>query len=716
MTRTTRTNELLPSFRRTLAYLHPHRRPLIIGLILAVGVSVFYTFSISSAIPLLKVMFSDHETIGDWLHRVETERRLGISLIPDLPDDPAGLRIDRVHATSPAGDKLHAGDRIVSVAGQAPGSYGLLRLIAGSAQTQLDAVRVVSADEVTRELTLPIAGYRWWWGRLRDATGLLPAGRDAHSRLVTLAIVMASLVAISLLGSICRFANESLIAIAVQRAMHGVRSDLADHVLRLPLDWYSRHPPGDTLGRFSTDIAKVEVGLWTLFGKSVREPLKALGVLALTIAIDWRILVVALLGLPVAAVVIRVFGRMIKRSQKHASQSWGRLLDHLGERFAGIRVVKAYNMQTAESRRFELEGRTLTRAQTHIEMVDAATKPSLETLAMVAVAGFVLYGGSRVFQQQLEPHLFLAAVICLGAMFDPVRKLGNVNNRLQQAEVSARRLFELIDLPAEEGALPCQSARELPPFSEAIAFEGLSFAYPANPTRLVIADISLRVQRGQVVGLVGPNGSGKTTLMSLLLRFHEPSRGRIRIDGHNIAEVTLASLRGQIGLVTQDAVIFSDTVRANIAYGGEGWSEDAIQQAARRAHVDEFVRDLRVEHGGHVTQGYDARINARSLSGGQRQRLALARAILRDPPILILDEATSQVDSDSERKIQAALEDVTRGRTTFIIAHRFSTIARASLIVALNEGRIVGCGPHDELLTTCPFYAALCKTQFAHSG
>jgi subfamily B ATP-binding cassette protein MsbA len=393
-------------------------------------------------------------------------------------------------------------------------------------------------------------------------------------------------------------------------------------------------------------------------------------------------------------------------------------------------------MEGAEAERFEREGRVLTRAQTHIELVDAASNPVLEMLATLAISGFILYGGSRVFQHELEPHLLFGAVVCLGGIFDPLRKMGNVNNRLQAAEASARRLFEIMDL-AEEGH--CETAGKweggkgefpppiltppahaptlppavLPPFRERIEFCDVTFAYPSNPERLVLDGIQLEVCRGQVVALVGGNGSGKTTLMSLLLRFFEPTRGRILLDGHDIAGVTLDSLRAQIGLVTQDAIIFSDTVRGNIAYGANGVSEEQVRRAATLAHVDDFIRDLRVEHDGATTHGYDARVSGRTLSGGQRQRIVLARAILRDPPILILDEATSQVDSESEQKIQQALEDVTRDRTTFIIAHRFSTIARADRIVVLDAGRIVAQGPHAELLASSPFYETLVRTQFA---
>lgn len=717
MPRETGAKSWSPNFRRTLPYLRPHLRPLILGLVAAIGVSVFYTFSISSVIPLLKVVFADHETLADWLHRVETQRRLGIVIAADLPDDPEGLVVTRVRPESLSGEVLAHGGRIVSINDRTPGSYALMRSLAGHPEQTIRAVTVRSPGDDPREVELRLRPYHWWSGAVCRIASLLPSGKDVASRLRTLGIVMGVLVCITLLGGLCRLANEGLIAVAVQRSLHDLRSELAEHVLRLPMRWHSAQPPGDILSRFATDINKVETGITMLFGRAIREPLKAAGVLALTLVIDWRLLLVALLGLPIGLVVMGTFGRLVKRSQRRASESWGRLLDHLGERIAGIRVVKAYGMQSAESRRFEREGRTLTRAQTHIELVDAATKPALETLAMLAVAAFVVYGATRVFTQQIDPHLFFAAIVCLGGVFDPIRKLGKVNNRLQAAEASARRLLELKDEASEEPAAPRVPLIDLPRLASAIEFRGVSFAYPSQAEKLVLDGIDLTVRKGQVVALVGPNGSGKTTLMSLLLRFYQPTRGQILIDGRNIAEVSLGSLRSQIGLVTQEAVIFADTVRANIAYGADGVADqEMIHRAARRAHIDDFIQDLRVKHQDGETGGYDALINARSLSGGQRQRLALARAILRDPPILILDEATSQVDSESERKIQEALEDVTRDRTTFVIAHRYSTIAYADVTVVLNEGRLISHGKHAELLETCPFYANLCETQFAHHG
>ncbi|MFO0839396.1 MAG: ABC transporter ATP-binding protein [Phycisphaerae bacterium] len=705
----------LASFRRSFGYLRRHLKELVLGLVAAVGVGLFYTFSLSTTVPLLKIIFADHESLADWAERVEAERRLGCVLAADVPDNPQGLIINHVRPEGPTAGVLHNDDRIASIGALAPGAYRLIELVAAEPSTGISDVHVVSYDGAQCVVQLPLAPRRAWWGAVIAAAGWLPHGAGADARLTTLALVMGSLVVVSLLGGLCRFANEGLVATAVQRALHDLRSQLAEHVLRLPLSWHSAQPQGDTLSRFATDLSKVEVGLNTLFGKTIREPLKAISVLALTLLIDWRLLAVALIGLPIGAIVMRYFGNLTKRAQRRASQSWGRLLDHLGEKLAGIRVVKAYGMERAESRRFETEGRTLTRAQTHIELVDAATNPALELLAMMAVSMFVLYGASRVFNRELEPHLFFAAVVCLGGIFDPVRKMGNVYNRVQAADASARRLFDLMDLPIESGAPTGAPATVLAPLRESIEFRDVTFAYPGAPDREVLRGASLRVRKGEVIAIVGPNGSGKTTLISLLMRFFEPTHGQILIDGVNIADVTLESLRAQISLVTQDSVVFSDTVRDNIAYGANGVSDALIVNAARQAHIDDFIQTLRDNGDGAPRLAYDARVSARSLSGGQRQRIALARAILRDPPILVLDEATSQIDTESERKIQEALDDVTRGRTTFIIAHRFSTIARADVTVVLNEGRIIAVGRHAELLSTCPFYVALCETQFAHA-
>lgn len=713
MTAKTRNGGWLPNFRRAMGHLGPHRRPLVIGLIAAVGVSVFYTFTVTSVIPVLKIIFAEHESLVQWMQRSETQRRLGVVLGADLPDDPAGLVISNPRDTSPNTKVLPSGARITGLSGEPLSSWAVSAAVARASGEAFPTAQVRYPDGSTQTVTLHLEPNRWWWNLAESAAAWLPTGQAGDTRFRTLVVVMVAMVVIALLGGICRFVNDGLVATAVLRAMHDLRTRLAEHTLRLPMDWHSTHPAGDTLARFATDIDKVRVGMTTLFGKVIREPLKAVGLLFIALLLDWRMLVVGVVGLPIGALAIRAFGKMVKRAQRSESESWGRLLDHLGERLGGIRVVKAANMQHAESERFAGEDLRLTRAQTHIELVDAASNPVLETLAVLAVSGFIIYGGYRVIYGELDPSALFGAVICLGGIFDPLRKLGNVNNRLQSAEASAQRLFDLLDLPVEAAERDA-TAGELKPFENNIEFRGITYAYPSNPARPVLRDVTLRVERGQVVALVGPNGSGKTTLVSLLMRFFEPTAGEIRIDGQPIAGVSLASLRKQIGLVTQEAIVFSGTVRENIAYGCDGVATSALEAAARVARVEEFVREMQVEHDGQATLGYDAWVSGRTLSGGQRQRIVLARAVLRDPPILVLDEATSQVDAESERKIQDALEELMKDRTTFIIAHRFSTIARADLTVVLNEGRVIGIGQHEALLRTCPFYETLVKTQFAN--
>lgn len=715
----TRTNERMPApyFRRAIGTLRSQARILIVALIAAVGVSVFYTFSLSSAVPLLKVIFAEHETLADWLNRTDVESRLGVKLPDDLPDDPAGLRIDAVSVSSVNEGVLETGDRIIGLNGERLSSRELVEQIAHTKGDDPLTVTLRRYDRIPTEVQvqLELGSERAGAAILRHFVGYLPAGRDADARMRTLLIVIGLLVFVSLVGNTFRVVNDGLVALAVQRAMHGLRTRLAAHVFRLPLAWHQNHPPGDLQARFANDVRKIEVGMTTLFGKVIREPLKAIGVLTLTVLIEWRLLVVALIGLPIGAFAIRFFGRAVKRAQKRASASWGRLLEHLGEKVAGIKVVKAYSAETRETNAFTDEDALLTREQAHIEVVDAATKPVLETLAIIAVAAFILYGGNRVFNHTLEPHLFFAAVVCLGGVFDPVRKLGNVNNRIQAADAAAQRIYELLDLTVERANGHADRGVDLPPLRESITVQDVTFAYAGHEDRPALQSVDLAIHHGEVIAIVGPNGCGKTTLTSLLLRFYEPQQGRILFDDVDIADASLASLRKQIGLVVQETVVFSASVRENIAYGREVGDAQIID-AARNAHAAEFIERLRVQDNGHIRAGYDALISARTLSGGQRQRLALARAIIGDPALLILDEATSQIDSESEQQIAAALDDVTRGRTTIIIAHRYSTIARADRIVVMNEGRIVDVGRHDELLARCAFYANLCETQLTHAS
>ena len=418
-------------------------------------------------------------------------------------------------------------------------------------------------------------------------------------------------------------------------------------------------------------------------------------------------MLVVFLVAPGAGLVIHYLGNKIKRAQRRSLYAWGQLLDLLDERIAGIKILKATHSGRRESLQFFRRARKLFNQQVKIAKADAATSPLLEFVGAVAVCAFVLYGGHLVFAGEMEAPEFFVSMACLAAMLAPIRRIANVNNRLQAAESAATRIFEIIDLPYEQDVA---GAVELPALAGSIEFRDICFTYEGSD-RPALADVNLTVKAGETIAIVGGNGSGKTTLSSLLLRFYNPSHGHILLDGIDIHKATLRSLRQQIGLVTQDTVIFTDTIRNNIAYANPKVPDEQVYAAAKAAHADDFIAKVHSEVGGQEQTGYEAIVSSRTLSGGQKQRLAIARAVLNNPAILIFDEATSQVDADSEKKIQEALAELTRGRTTFIIAHRLSTVINADRIAVMEKGQIIAAGTHQHLLEDCDHYRTFCNAQ-----
>ncbi|HNX26408.1 MAG TPA: ABC transporter ATP-binding protein, partial [Phycisphaerae bacterium] len=399
-----------------------------------------------------------------------------------------------------------------------------------------------------------------------------------------------------------------------------------------------------------------------------------------------------------------LLGKRMKKASRRALENWAVMLAVLEETLVGIRVVKTYTMEAAERKRFYRTNKTLFKQQRRMARIDAAIAPLVEAFGITAGMVAAGFAGWAVLKSEIDPYKFMTWMGMLVAVFDPIRKLSQVASRFQNADAAAERIFELHDAQQEKRSplLP-----QLPVHSKSIEFRHVSFVYPNSDVKAV-DNANFIVQAGQSVAIVGPNGCGKTTLLSMLPRLLEPTEGNIFIDGHNIADYSIRSLRQQIGVVTQETVIFNATIFDNIAYGLRRPSREKVIAAAQKAFVDEFVSEM--------PDGYDTMVGQRgsTLSGGQRQRIAIARAILRDPAILIFDEALSQIDPDSEQKIYQATKEFIKGRTTFMIAHRFSTILASNVIFVMDGGKIIATGSHEELLNRCELYTHLYRTQFSH--
>jgi len=705
-------------FIRSLKYLRPYRTRLAISIVCVIFIAVLWGGGLGMCIPAMKVLI-DPEGLHGWAWRTGAENRLGAKLSSRVA--PEDLQVDGRHVVVVLD--------VVSVEDNGPAAQA--GLAEGGWIVGIDERPVLQANDLARRLTteasagdsvqlhvLPPRADRgeqvvlrlekldlsarllaWIAGRVRE-----PEEFSGRFRLFVYILIAAFV--LTIVRDLLRFFQEYLVHTSAMRATLDIRRDNYNVALRLPLTHYSSRGTSDTMSRFLQDTHDVQRGQVSLFGKTMVEPAKAVGAIAGALILSWKMTLVAMLAGPPIFIFIRQFGKLMKRATRRALESWSRMLGVLEETLIGIRVVKAYTMEAAERKRFYRVNRRLRKEQDRIARIDAATPATVECLGVCAGLTAAGVAGYFVFQRDMEPTIFIAWLIFLVAMFDPVRKLAQVVNRFQQADAAARRIFELQDLPVEK-RIP--NAPKLPRHSESLEFRGVRFRYPGTSAD-ALRDINLTVRAGETVAIVGPNGSGKTTMVSLVPRLLDPTGGAVLIDGHDIEKVSLRSLRQQIGLVTQDAVLFNATIEENISYGLRHAPEDAVRSAARRAFVDEFVREL--------PDGYDTMVgeHGATLSGGQKQRITIARAILRDPAILIFDEAMSQIDADSERKIHQATEEFIRGRTTLMIAHRFATVLSADRIAVLEAGRVIDVGKHEELLERCDVYRHLYRTQFVDSG
>ncbi|HET9369967.1 MAG TPA: ABC transporter transmembrane domain-containing protein [Vicinamibacterales bacterium] len=475
-----------------------------------------------------------------------------------------------------------------------------------------------------------------------------------------------------------------------QRVVRDLRNRLFRHILDQSAAFFSRRSTGQLLSRITNDVMQVQVAASETAGDLIRESLTLIGWIALMFYYDWRLAIVCLTAAPLVVYPLVRLGQRVRRTTRRSQEDLEHLTHRTSEAFSGHRIVKAFGAEAREERAFAETAQQLYRTNMRVTSAVSVLPPLMEFIGGLALVGALMYGSSRIGAGTLTPGQFSGFLFAAFMMYAPIKKLSRVNASLQQAMAAAQRIFEMLDTHTEVHDRP--GAPALARLTKSVEFRDVGFAYEDRPDQFVLRGVSFTVPADRVVAIVGLSGAGKTTLVNLIPRFFDVTEGAILFDGVDVRERSLASLRAQTALVTQDTVLFDDTIAANIAYGRPTASPAEIEAAARAAHAHEFVQ--------HLDGGYGARIGERGqrLSGGQRQRIAIARALLKDAPVLLLDEATSALDAESEMLVQDALANLMRNRTTFVIAHRLSTVRRADMIVALEQGRVAEIGTHESLV------------------
>jgi subfamily B ATP-binding cassette protein MsbA len=505
-------------------------------------------------------------------------------------------------------------------------------------------------------------------------------------------------------GALAYANNYSLTWVSL-RALRDMRRRVFGHLMRQSLDFYGRSQSGRLLSRVLNDTQMAQESLVSIVGELVKQPLTAIGVIAVLFRIDWRFCLFAFVLFPLFLLPVIVYGRRVRKAAKAVQNEAGVMSVILQESFAGIRVIKSFAREAFQLRLFDKSSDEQFRSGMKVKKSTAIVQPMMESVSACGVALALVY----VYYSHLSIGSFIALLMGMFLLYDPIKNLSRIHVVLQNCLGAATSTLELLDTKPSIHDEP--SCRPIENVRGHIAFEGVNFSYgtPGHEGNAVTG-ITLEIKPGMKVALVGSSGAGKSTLLSLLLRFYDPQQGRILLDGHDLRDTTLLSLREQVGIVTQESFLFHDTIAENIRFGRLEASRSEIEEAAKLAHAHDFI--MLQPHGYQTVVGDKGCL----LSGGQQQRLAIARALLKAAPVLLLDEATSALDSESERMIQDALEKLSKGRTVIAIAHRLSTILGSDLIVVMEHGRIVATGTHAELLNSSEVYSNLYRLQFTHAA
>jgi subfamily B ATP-binding cassette protein MsbA len=559
--------------------------------------------------------------------------------------------------------------------------------------------------------------YRFRLGAAFVCSALVAAFSGAYAYLVkpvldeifinkneTLLLVLpVALFSVAVLKSAFSYGQNYLMNYVGNHIVTDIRQELFGRMVRLPVSYHDSNTSGRLVSRVINDVTLMANAIAGVLKDIFQQGLTFLAMLGVIFYQNWKLGSLSMIVIPLAAVTMVRMGKRLRALGKSGQEQMGDMASTLQETLSGIRMVKAYGREAAEAERFKDSNKAFLTTTMKAIQVSSLGSSHIEVIGVVGVAVIIWYGGSLVISGDMTPGAFFSFLAAMFMVFTPLRRLSGSNNTIQQALAAAERVFGVIDLETEQETDRGQVS--MPPVTRSVVYQDVTFLYDGQ-TVPALSDVDLVIPAGQMVAVVGSSGSGKTTLANLLPRFYHPTAGAVLIDGVDIQSFTLASLRAQIGIVSQEVVLFDDTVFNNIAFGRQHAAEADVVHAAKLAYAHDFIERL--------PQGYSTMVGEKGikLSGGERQRLAIARAILRDPPLLILDEATSALDTESERVVQLALTNLMAHRTTLVIAHRLSTVQRADRIVVLDRGTIVETGTHDELLLRGGHYKRLHALQF----
>lgn len=711
------------SFKRLMKYIWPQWPSLVVIFIAVIFIGVLFSASFVTVIPLLKVMMGQ-EGVHGWVDRNLCSQRyemdfyvpdrieladptknmvyyLSVNDIDDEEGKPAfdaGLevndRITSLYSKDQLPEKMLRGDMLRELSRREPGN-----------PMMLSVMRVDSeGSEYKLEVELSAVDKPFYSSYVESIMSRISISEDGKSKRQAVQIIIILMIFATAIRCLARFIQDYLARRVVNIALNHLRRDTFSHIVDMPMKYFSQEGPSDAVSRIIRDTEGAGHGIKVMLGKAIREPSKAISTLAVAVFINWQIVAIFACGAPFIAITVGTLGKKIKKSSRRSLLSWSQMLCKLEETIAGLRAVKVYNQQGREKQQFANINDSLLRHQNKIAKVDAGTGPIMEVLGMLAGSAGLLFALKWVFEGALDEASFFTLLILLGSSAESIRKSSGVWNKVQQSSAASDRVFAVLD---EKLEYETSNPVDIDEIKDSIEFKKVVFTYP-GAKEPVLKGVNLKVKAGQNIAVVGPNGSGKTTLLNLMPRFYDVDSGDILIDGVDIKDMLLTSLREKLAVVSQRVITFNTTIAENIAYGKTDATLEDVMAASKHSYAHEFISKM--------PQGYDTIIgeDGAGLSGGQLQRIVIARAILKDPQILIFDEAMSQVDADSEAKISKALDELTTNRTSFVIAHRFSTVVNSDVIAVVDEGVIIATGKHSELIENCPLYRRLYETQLMH--